>query len=1197
MLVAKKSFSFWSFVMKLSTLLIIMMAASICYLATLDAEEQQRCIQETRDRAIITVQKSKIAWSSASNLSVSFLTTSKHVRIGSSLLNNRDPAGAESMCKIAADNQPLDIKAWICLGEARLALHNGAWTSGLVEHQGRLVFDKLRLARENFELAVNMNQGATSAEARLGLGLSLFLTATRKGASGRQTGGESSSQLLFDSILHLNAAASLTSPSKPLGHGQSIDQRTMVHMAATYNSAIANLALGDFSSPITLFQEISASLGESEADCLPIPNTNLVAIAVQKGNYKKAVPLLESLHDKCVLALENSSEEQEMKIYKLCAIVNNNFGIANEAIGEDFERNYSASVAYEKYLDVRSGFGSTNYGEVTPITNQNEGAFIAIDSILSVHGDLLVSEGYTGNSKGSQSVHDAVFALEESATTYPNQPSLWILLAKAKLRTGDRVGAIEAGTKALNAATTKDDVEVANSLLDEALTQSVEETDSLTAHIAHLDSGTSDVEALHLEREILSLKLQLLQHSLEAADGFHVIPNHENIVNTLTDNAQNIDDLQSFEQREIEAQARYTVKEDNTPHDMESESSFEQHNIEVDNSADAKDETNLVDQSFAHVKETVSEYRDSTGHREPQTEGNQDPLVVDRNVDHEEVESDDSVRDETKSDKAVIEDIIENNEDQNTDPSVDEQRADEEELQNDEIVEIAVGTDAGVIEDSIEIKEDQNQESSVDEQRANGEELQSNVIVAVETNREIVEDDEGRNENGIVEKTPQSNEVNRTLDESEGEIFDETSLHDNKNENATTAGEAKEELLIKNEEYIKVPELYKPNPVEIEEVSDAAKSYMKMADAYLQKDNFKLASKQFLKVLKKAPNHIPAILGYASSLERFASPKQKGDVVTAYANVTSSALFQEKVGLAQATFRRAISVCRDMDGSRVPALQQLASIAFTYDLAADIYYELGIELAKVDTNDALLAFKTANEYSKLGSEDGNGFHSKSTLLLGKISLDIENDPKKGLILLKKALTSLDLEEMTVEALLYLARAKVAVDDFDGAIEDLRDAVDSEVSQSDASAEAHHFLAVIMKGQKMDTVEIEKHMEAALKMGKELTPEATEVLGEHHLAVIKSAHRAEWKSYQEAVETDQGRGGIMGGGGISSNSILSSSTDKNSEETKEIAADTLWMLEQGAATYDGSSVPKGEESDGDPSVSINSQNQSRTRANI
>ena len=39
---------------------------------------------------------------------------------------------------------------------------------------------------------------------------------------------------------------------------------------------------------------------------------------------------------------------------------------------------------------------------------------------------------------------------------------------------------------------------------------------------------------------------------------------------------------------------------------------------------------------------------------------------------------------------------------------------------------------------------------------------------------------------------------------------------------------------------------------------------MKMADAYLDKGQFALASKQFMKVIKKAPEHLPAHLGFAT---------------------------------------------------------------------------------------------------------------------------------------------------------------------------------------------------------------------------------------------------------------------------------------------------------------------------------------------
>ncbi len=69
---------------------------------------------------------------------------------------------------------------------------------------------------------------------------------------------------------------------------------------------------------------------------------------------------------------------------------------------------------------------------------------------------------------------------------------------------------------------------------------------------------------------------------------------------------------------------------------------------------------------------------------------------------------------------------------------------------------------------------------------------------------------------------------------------------------------------------------------------------------------------------------------------------------------------------------------------------------------------------------------------------------------------------------------------------------------------------------------------------------------------------------------------------------------MNGGGVSGNSIFSSKTDSGTGP--EDASDTLSMLEQRASTYDGSSVPMGDESEAD-SISINSSNQSRARATV
>jgi len=50
-----------------------------------------------------------------------------------------------------------------------------------------------------------------------------------------------------------------------------------------------------------------------------------------------------------------------------------------------------------------------------------------------------------------------------------------------------------------------------------------------------------------------------------------------------------------------------------------------------------------------------------------------------------------------------------------------------------------------------------------------------------------------------------------------------------------------------------------------------------------------------------------------------------------------------------------------------------------------------------------------------------------------------------------------------------------------------------------------------------------------------------------------------------------------------------------EEESSISSDTLSMLEEGAASYDGSSVPMGEEVEGD-TISFGSSQQSLAKAN-
>jgi len=139
----------------------------------------------------------------------------------------------------------------------------------------------------------------TVAEARLSLGLSLFSLGSR-----RQVGvdsvtmenvgdgilRESSNQLLFDPILHFNAAAALTS-SVMMEKGVPTAKMEQIHVAALYNSALAYLALGDAASALLPLQK-SANLVKTQHtddEGILLPTVNLGAALIQRSAPRERV--------------------------------------------------------------------------------------------------------------------------------------------------------------------------------------------------------------------------------------------------------------------------------------------------------------------------------------------------------------------------------------------------------------------------------------------------------------------------------------------------------------------------------------------------------------------------------------------------------------------------------------------------------------------------------------------------------------------------------------------------------------------------------------------------------------------------------------------------------------------------------------------------------------------------------------------
>lgn len=1186
-------------VLKIVTVGLIVIAVAICYLSQLNSQDQQRVIKGIRSKVSTVKDKGTAMWdyfvsSKFSTSSSRRIQRRNQVETGINLLKHKDPFGAESICKLETERDPSNMEAWVCLGEARLALHNSAWSSGLlVEYPSRFIFDKLVAARENFEMAVGMKEGPTCAEARLGLGLSLFLMATRKRRMETKknylsNNKESTSQLLFDSILHLNAAASLTSPSALMGENEDVvDDGRKIHMAATYNSAIAHLALGDTLTAAPLLEEVASSIGreykkKKEEEMVVhgdsgvvIPDVNLVGTYVQRGAWKKAAAMVDTKH-----CLNTEQYGQHDKLTKLCAIIMNNAGIIQEgeeaaeaANGDEkVENYYRKAVEFERDLLRKGGFSSINYqesGRILRLYGEDENgepAHVGLDNVRHIvdgnEGRFVRKEGSSGagtsNVFSSQSFYDAISALEESAIKNPTQSRLWLSLSKAKLRSGDRIGAVEAGTNAMNSAKTVEELEAANELVDAALghhnfvpdalssTSGTSTTSSISSisSIAILQEEEvvegyptderSYVEALRLEREILMLKLQILQESLHERD--------------------KIQTTQSA-------------------------------------TSESTDASSVKDSSYSSQSFSKEESSSDSGHGVPLTR-------VDSKLEADLRNEKDQVPTKDAPSMEEFVDVSDSNRSLGGDVEESEEKPDMGDAMN--LTNIPMRDEDAQNNNEVIFKDNDTEQFTMD---------QENIDLVSEDMAQQVETSTGNydeQETDII--APENHDGEGSFDLDEESLDNELNYSDEKTDGLVSSDMESGQNTYAVDERVDVPNLYQSEDIPDEQISSSALSYMKMADAYLQKQNFKSASKQFLKVLKKFPFHIPALLGYATSLERIANSRQLVDVVMAYTNVTRSALALGNENLAEASLRRATSVSRNIEENRVDLLREVARLSFTNELAAEAHFELGMELLSNSSDDsqnekdAISAFLACNEYARRNTEDGQGVHGKSLVQLGKLALERENNPEKALLLLDQA-SSHDLGDLVVECLVYSARSKYSLGDREGARVLLERAIAPESPRSDASAFAYHLLAVIMKELGKDSVQVERNMEMALNLGLDVTPEAMEVLGEHNIAVIKSVHRAEWKRYQQsAKDAQQRQGGIMSGASVGStaNSIFTSqgAGDMDGDGSSSLSGeDPLAMLKQGAASYDGSSVPSGDEIEGDSVQSIRNVNhQSRAKVN-
>jgi tetratricopeptide (TPR) repeat protein len=200
---------------------------------------------------------------------------------------------------------------------------------------------------------------------------------------------------------------------------------------------------------------------------------------------------------------------------------------------------------------------------------------------------------------------------------------------------------------------------------------------------------------------------------------------------------------------------------------------------------------------------------------------------------------------------------------------------------------------------------------------------------------------------------------------------------------------------------------------------------MKIADALMEKDQFQQAVKQFSKVLKRHPDHLPASLGYATAFERSSNQNQLEEVSIAYLDAARGALQRGAYDLADAVMRRAIDVSVPITKQkRLRVLKQLFNYSHTDTIAAEISYQIGrLSLSFNDTiKEARHSFHLANALVVREIGNSSACHAPSSLELGKIALDIDSDYKLAISFIENALSA-GLKESEVEGFVVLGRSK------------------------------------------------------------------------------------------------------------------------------------------------------------------------------
>ena len=417
-------------------------------------------------------------------------------RLGYQLLQNGDAAGAELACLQATKAQTGSsnnngningdedaVEAWTCLGEARLALYQAAYSKaaksasvgGGITYEMKMLraMNKLSAARDSFERAVMADP--THASSRAGMGLCMLLMATRSSGleGGRETkemkhvdqfisryalsdnandGDEqgrqevvtmadsilatSTAQLLFDATQHLQAATDMT---------MSRSSQEPLHVATVHNLALAHLALGDASTAVPLLRRAAHSIAEQAATGTSAPGAakvltseevNLGSALLEIGMVEEAVATLSDIAERhCNNEVPDGTgsimDDERKK--SLCSIVFNNLGVSYEMI----EESSVASANYDLSIHMNSSsVGGLNMLALSVAENDSGVPELVVENGSERTAANAISIAKEDEEKSDIGAVDsqwraAIEALRTAVSLNPDNSRAWVSLSKA----------------------------------------------------------------------------------------------------------------------------------------------------------------------------------------------------------------------------------------------------------------------------------------------------------------------------------------------------------------------------------------------------------------------------------------------------------------------------------------------------------------------------------------------------------------------------------------------------------------------------------------------------------------------------------------------------------------------------------------------------------------------------------------------